>query len=118
MTDRTTFAATHASIHHHRGELALCGWIPVNAFTTMTPPNTPICVYEVGGAYHDRWGTFPPNSNHTGGVSVGLLDGSVRFITNTIDCNGASATAVKTGPSPFGVWGALGSPNGGESVGL
>ncbi|MDR2757260.1 MAG: DUF1559 domain-containing protein, partial [Planctomycetaceae bacterium] len=63
-----------------------------------------------------RWGVFPPVSNHSGGVTVGLLDGSVRFITDTINCGDLNAAAVKTGSSPFGVWGALGSPSGGESV--
>jgi len=118
MTDRTTFATSHASTRNYRGEIALCGWISANGFTTLTPPNTPICAYDSSTTLNDRWGVFPPNSNHTGGVSVGLLDGSVRFVSNTIDCNGVSERAVKTGPSPFGVWGALGSPDGGESKSL
>ena len=115
MTDRRAFASSHASGNSYRGELALCGWLTAGGFTTLTPPNTPICVYEIAAREHDRWGVFPPTSNHAGGVSVGLLDGSVRFISNTVDCNGASERAVKTGSSPFGVWGALGSPAGGES---
>jgi prepilin-type N-terminal cleavage/methylation domain-containing protein/prepilin-type processing-associated H-X9-DG protein len=118
MTDKWTFATSHASNDNYRGEIAFCGWLSTNAFTTMTPPHTPMCVYEIGQRQHDRWGVLPPNSNHQGGVNVGLLDGSVRFITNTIDCNGASERAVKTGPSPFGVWGALGSPDGGEATSL
>jgi hypothetical protein len=123
MTDRNTFTADHAHISNYRGEIATCGWLSANGFSTLTPPNTPICVYEIptSGIHrgdHIRWGVFPPNSNHTGGVSVGLFDGSVRFVTNTIDCGNLNARAVKTGPSPFGVWGALGSPDGGEATGL
>jgi hypothetical protein len=40
-----------------------------------------------------------------------MLDGSVRFIFNTIDCGGdyADKKCVKEGPSPFGIWGALGN---------
>jgi hypothetical protein len=51
-----------------------------------------------------------------GGVNVGVMDGAVRFISNTIYCGNLNAAAVQNGPSPFGVWGALGSPSGGETV--
>lgn len=42
-----------------------------------------------------------PTSNHPGGVNVGLMDGSVRFIKNTI---GLSA------------WWSLGTRAGGEII--
>ena len=120
MTDRTTFAATHASTENFRGDIATCGWVSANGFTTLTPPNSPMCVYSATGVSNDRWGVFPPVSNHTGGVVAGFMDGSVRFVSNTVDCgsNLATATAVRDGESPFGVWGALGSPSGGESKSL
>jgi prepilin-type processing-associated H-X9-DG protein len=41
-------------------------------------------------------------SYHTGGVQVGRCDGSVGFVAQSIDIN---------------VWRALGSRNGGESIG-
>lgn len=116
-TDRTFDSSAHASTENWRGELAASGWLSANAFTTMTPPNSPICVYEIASGGHNRWGVFPPASNHPGGVVVGLLDGSVRFVSDTVDCNGASERAVKTGPSPFGIWGAYGTPSGGEAGG-
>ena len=98
-----------------RGLLVTMGWLDANGFTTLTPPNTPICQY---GTNFNDWGVFPPASRHTGGVNVGMLDGSVQFISNTIDSGDMNAHAVQSGPSPFRVWGALGSPNGGESFGL
>jgi hypothetical protein len=54
-----------------------------------------------------------------------LADGAVRFISDTIstgnlsapDLTAASNTATYSGPSNYGVWGALGSRNGGDIVG-
>jgi prepilin-type processing-associated H-X9-DG protein len=60
-------------------------------------------------------GIFTPTSYHKGGVNLALVDGSVRFISETIDAGTANA-AVNSGASPFGVWGALGSRDGGESA--
>ncbi|MDR1962302.1 MAG: hypothetical protein LBQ50_00815 [Planctomycetaceae bacterium] len=44
-------------------------------------------------------------------------DGSVQFINETID-NGTGTRIVNSGESPFGVWGALGSINGGDQGSL
>ncbi|MDR1483251.1 MAG: DUF1559 domain-containing protein, partial [Planctomycetaceae bacterium] len=60
-------------------------------------------------------------SYHGNGANIALCDGSVRFITETIDWGGAAALTAKpveAGISPFGVWGALGSIDGGETVTL
>jgi len=69
-------------------------------------------------------------SNHTGGVNAALGDGSVRFVSDSVgsgdpnaDVNGtvyptAGSPKEFTGRSPFGVWGALGTINGGESTSL
>jgi len=84
-------------------------------FQTILPPNSPACVWRADGAAPERWGVFPPNSYHTGGVNVGLADGSVQFISDTVDCGVTNSNAVSSGTSPYGAWGALGSPAGGES---
>jgi hypothetical protein len=59
---------------------------------------------------------FTATSNHSGGVVVGAADGSVRFISETIDIGTGDATNRDGGISNYGVWGAFGSRNGGESV--
>ena len=93
-----------------------------NSFHTVLPPNSPNCV---SGGPNDNtvgsWGIFSASSNHTGGVNVALMDGSVTFVSETVNCVTAGLTddrpAQRTaGKSDFGVWGAMGTPNGGESV--
>ena len=98
-----------------RGMLATMGWTDANGFTTLTPPNSPACMYQ---HQFSDWGIFPPSSNHTGGVNASYMDGSVHFVSSTVDAGNQNAHAVRSGPSPFGVWGALGTPNGGESRSL
>jgi prepilin-type N-terminal cleavage/methylation domain-containing protein/prepilin-type processing-associated H-X9-DG protein len=85
-----------------------------NAFTTVLGPNAPSCVS--GGGDGD-WGVFSATSFHPGGVNVGLADGSVRFVSETIDTGSPSLAEVSSGLSPYGAWGALGSVQGGEPTG-
>ncbi|MDR2440946.1 MAG: DUF1559 domain-containing protein [Planctomycetaceae bacterium] len=82
-----------------------------SGFHTVLPPNSPACLNRTSGDI----GIFTPTSNHKGGVNVSLADGSVRFISETIDAGTANA-AVSSGASPFGAWGALGSRDGREST--
>ena len=82
-----------------------------NCFHTVIPPNGPSCMGPGIWA-----GSYTANSSHTGGVNVGILDGSVQFISDTINTGALEERQVIAGKSPYGVWGALGSPNGGESV--
>jgi hypothetical protein len=55
-------------------------------------------------------------------VNVAIGDGSIQFVSSTINCARTGTPGLDfdgnnqpTGLSPFGVWGALGSINGGES---
>jgi len=93
-------------------------------FTTVLPPNSPSC--GSGSSYLDVTVIASASSNHTGGVNIGMGDGSVQFISDTINARTASfagtndpfltGVEVDSGISPYGVWGALGSKNGGEST--
>jgi len=84
------------------------------AFNTVLPPNNPAC----GSTGNDdsSWGVWPPTSYHPGGVNLALCDASVCFISDTIDAGNTLAAPVTGGASPYNVWGALGSRNGGESL--
>ena len=110
----TTAVSPVASV---RGAVFSDGRIPVTGITTVTPPNSPACMAALFGDH--GWGIYPPSSNHTGGVNTLMADGSVHFLSETIDCAGSSATIrTYSGASQFGVFGALGTPSGGESVAL
>lgn len=94
-----------------------------HAVTTILPPNTSVCLigdpnWASGGGHYGP-GVWTPTSDHPGGVNVGMADGSVRFITETIDTGNLSVVAPSPsagGASPYGVWGALGTKAGGEAI--
>jgi prepilin-type N-terminal cleavage/methylation domain-containing protein/prepilin-type processing-associated H-X9-DG protein len=83
--------------------------------TTILPPNGPSCLLT-----DDDWdvGILTPASRHPGGVNALLADGSVRFISENIDTGNLSLPPVTTGPSPYGVWGAMGTRNAGDTARL
>ena len=97
------------SIADHRsnnGREWIAGVPTQTLFNCAAPPNWkyPTCAVQ-GGGYGfsaDRDGAFPARSFHPGGVNTVLGDGSTRFISETIDLI---------------TYQALGSRNGGETVG-
>jgi prepilin-type processing-associated H-X9-DG protein len=104
---------------HPRGANYLDAMCPYVTFNTIMPPNSPSCAKYNEEPY--RIGLSTATSFHTGGVNCGLLDGSVRFIQDSVDTNGLPNLRAGTylqGESPLGVWGALGTPDGGESAAL
>ena len=89
-----------------------------SSFNTILPPNAINCVDK---DIENPVGFLTASSNHPGGVNTARVDGSVSFITDSIDTNGLPLVqngGYLTGASPFGAWGALGTPQGGESRSL
>ena len=87
---------------------------------TILPPNGPTCVGTTNTSDADsywRGDCATASSYHHGGVGAVFADGSGRFIPDNIDTGtNFSRTANVTGASSWGVWGALGTRDGGEAV--
>ncbi len=103
--------------YSYRGARGGDGRLTMAGFQTVLPPNSPSCspnTHEAG------WQIMSATSNHTGGVNAVLFDGSVRFISETVDCGqvGTAHVTPISGKSISGVWGAMGSTDGGETVTL
>ncbi|MFG0254144.1 MAG: DUF1559 domain-containing protein [Rhodopirellula sp. JB053] len=86
-------------------------------FTTIRPPNSPVCMAHNNNIYG---GALSASSRHQGGAHVLMGDGAVKFITDSIDAGNSQAPMTWKnestgnsnnvgGESPYGLWGALGS---------
>jgi prepilin-type N-terminal cleavage/methylation domain-containing protein/prepilin-type processing-associated H-X9-DG protein len=56
------------------------GW--GGAYSHMMTPNQRTCVYD---GWHTDSGVITASSNHSGGVNICMLDGSVRFVKNSVN---------------------------------
>jgi prepilin-type N-terminal cleavage/methylation domain-containing protein/prepilin-type processing-associated H-X9-DG protein len=94
------------------GTRAYDGMPIYTGFNCILPPNSPSC--QIGNV--NTVGVMTAQSWHPGGVNSGFADGSIRFINQSINAGNPGAAEVLQGPSPYGVWGALGTINGGETA--
>ncbi|MCF0234085.1 MAG: DUF1559 domain-containing protein [Thermoguttaceae bacterium] len=103
-----------------RGYRAWDGCLLFSGVTAYTPPNS-VCISD-GTSHTGNQYILSPTSNHSGGVNVGMMDGSVRFVSDTVDCGNQSAGCRSypdiASKSPYGVWGALCTRCAGEVVSM
>lgn len=97
---------------------------PYTTYFHMVPPNGPTC-----GNSGESWAMVTASSFHPGGVHVLMCDGAVRFVSDNINAGNPTLTVrdmpefgggdpqLYEGPSPYGIWGALGTSRGGETLG-
>jgi prepilin-type N-terminal cleavage/methylation domain-containing protein/prepilin-type processing-associated H-X9-DG protein len=105
---------------------------PFSLFHAALPPNSPSCS-DPNRDPIDPCFAISASSYHTGGVNVGMADGSVRFVNDSIDCGDITRRLGEplmeivpdnweghwwTGPSTHGIWGAMATPAGQESISL
>ncbi|MEM6473288.1 MAG: DUF1559 domain-containing protein [Planctomycetota bacterium] len=96
-----------------RGAIWADGYLPIGGFQTVLPPNSPSCTSDLG--LDDP--IVSASSFNGDGVLVLLGDGAVTFISNKIDAGDSDSPGVSIGdgylrpgsPSPYGIWGALGT---------
>jgi prepilin-type N-terminal cleavage/methylation domain-containing protein len=87
-------------------------------FCAAVPPNSPSFNNRGNNSTTPErgWGGFSASSYHAGGINIVLFDGSQRFISNTVNHGDLTLTVVRHGQSPYGVWGALATISGKDSV--
>ena len=74
--------------------LALAPVVPGGGYNHVLTPNKKSCFFN--GSHTDH-GMITASSNHSGGVNVGFLDGSVRFVKDSINQITWWAIATKDG---------------------
>ena len=107
-TDRRLLSSTTPYV---RNNFFYDGVVVQSLVVANVPPNAPTCSYR--GSLCGGFSSF-----HSGGVNALFADGSVRFVSETIDCGDLTSLEVTSGKSPYGVWGACATPAGSETVSL
>ena len=103
-----------------RGGCWADGGAGVSLFNTILPPNSPSLA--VGGSVAVD-GIYSAGSHHANGAHIMMADGAVVFISNSIEAGDPHQPSPSlddlesdNNESPYGLWGALGTANAGETI--
>jgi prepilin-type N-terminal cleavage/methylation domain-containing protein len=113
------FVAAGAGVKSWGGRQVWDGQVERVGFNTILPPNSLGCIAGANVNADGNDAAIPPTSFHTGGVHCLMADGAVRFVSENINTGNLAAAGPAMnggGLSPYGIWGALGSKNGSETV--
>lgn len=117
------FYAAGTPVKQKWGNVWTDGQAGRTGFNTVLPPNSPSCEGNNNGNADATIFLYPPTSGHPGGVVIAMADGSARFLNDNVDTEGSASqsdiTAVPRAknsslPSPYGVFGAMGSKSGAD----
>jgi prepilin-type N-terminal cleavage/methylation domain-containing protein/prepilin-type processing-associated H-X9-DG protein len=105
QTVATLYSGNPSNTTDAQGGYWYCGYENMTSYNHVMPPNSKACFNGTYAGFSTNPGSagggVPPTSRHSGGVNVGMADGSVRFIKSSI------------GLQPW--WG-LGTIGGGEVI--
>jgi prepilin-type N-terminal cleavage/methylation domain-containing protein/prepilin-type processing-associated H-X9-DG protein len=125
MSQSDGFTITSAAVNTVNGGNKGHRWVDSNpghtCFFAVMPPNSVSCTATAGSSILDNPTVVSASSFHESGATVAMCDGSVRFITDNVDTGNLSASRPhKAGKSRsvYGVWGAIGTRDCGEIVGI
>ena len=112
------------NVNHGRGRRWSDGRSLFSTFNTIRPPNS----YNIE-RWHGKAGAYSASSYHQGGAHVLMADGAVIFMTDSVEAgdqnhvpfgrdngDGRGAEGGAGRPSPYGLWGALGTKGAKEQV--
>ncbi|QDV42361.1 Type II secretion system protein G precursor [Stieleria neptunia] len=125
--DPTAPFASNPHIDNRRGFRWAWGLHIHSGVYTILPPNRELCFTQL---WYQSEGVCPPSSRHQGGAHVLMGDGAVKFITDSIEAGDPAGRAMVSldaqnddplsipgSPSPYGLWGALGTRASREVIG-
>lgn len=119
-----------------RGSAWLDGAQCFTGFNTCIGPNGAVCLANTPSIPSNVPSLWTAGSYHVGGTHVVTFDAAIRFVTDDIDTSNpnssdpleyyspgrvspwgnANQTPNWTSPSPFGIWGAMGTRGAGETT--
>ncbi len=94
-------------------------------FNTILPPNRELCLGGGSTGGVGAPGVAAASSRHQGGTHVLMADGAIIFVTDSIEAGdihegnvwlGGTGVSTPGMPSPYGLWGALGTRASSEVV--